>query len=113
MKEKEIWKDIKGYEGLYEVSSFGRVKSLRGWNGKEYILREVDAPNGYERAEDLRFTFENNDEIIELVNKRILHVQTAKTGESLFGPYMIGMSLLLVSIVLILFRRKLLKLIYR
>ncbi len=40
MKEKEIWKDIKGYEGLYEVSSFGRVKSLRGWNGKEYILRE-------------------------------------------------------------------------
>jgi hypothetical protein len=26
--EKEIWKDIKGYEGLYQVSSLGRVKSL-------------------------------------------------------------------------------------
>lgn len=25
---EEIWKDIKGYEGLYQVSSFGRVKSL-------------------------------------------------------------------------------------
>jgi hypothetical protein len=24
----EIWKDIKGYEGLYQVSSIGRVKSL-------------------------------------------------------------------------------------
>lgn len=24
----EIWKEIKGYEGLYEVSSEGRVKSL-------------------------------------------------------------------------------------
>ena len=24
---KEIWKDIKGYEGLYQVSNFGRVKS--------------------------------------------------------------------------------------
>lgn len=24
----EIWKDILGYEGLYQVSSFGRVKSL-------------------------------------------------------------------------------------
>lgn len=23
---KEIWKDIKGYEGLYQVSNFGRVK---------------------------------------------------------------------------------------
>lgn len=26
---KEIWKDIKGYEGLYKVSNKGRVKSLR------------------------------------------------------------------------------------
>ena len=27
-EEKEEWKDVVGYEGLYEVSSFGRVKSL-------------------------------------------------------------------------------------
>lgn len=26
---KEIWKDIKGYEGLYQVSNLGRVKSLK------------------------------------------------------------------------------------
>ena len=25
---KEIWKDINGYEGLYQVSNLGRVKSL-------------------------------------------------------------------------------------
>ena len=25
----EIWKPIKGYEGLYEVSNFGRIKSLK------------------------------------------------------------------------------------
>jgi len=25
---KEIWKDVKGYEGLYQVSNVGRVKSL-------------------------------------------------------------------------------------
>ena len=24
----EIWKDIKGYEGLYQISNYGRVKSL-------------------------------------------------------------------------------------
>lgn len=24
----EVWKDIKGYEGLYQVSNLGRVKSL-------------------------------------------------------------------------------------
>ena len=26
---EEVWKDIEGYEGLYEVSNFGRIKSLR------------------------------------------------------------------------------------
>ena len=26
---KEIWKDIEGYEGLYQVSNFGRVKNIR------------------------------------------------------------------------------------
>ncbi len=26
--EKEIWKDIPNYEGLYQVSSVGRVKSV-------------------------------------------------------------------------------------
>ena len=25
---EEVWKDIKGYEGLYQVSNLGRVKSL-------------------------------------------------------------------------------------
>ena len=25
----EIWKDIKGYEGFYQVSNLGRVKSVR------------------------------------------------------------------------------------
>ncbi len=28
----EIWKDVKGYEGLYQVSNLGRIKSLpRSW----------------------------------------------------------------------------------
>lgn len=26
--EKEIWRDVQGYEGLYQVSNLGRVKSL-------------------------------------------------------------------------------------
>ena len=25
---KEVWKDIKGFEGFYQVSNMGRVKSL-------------------------------------------------------------------------------------
>ena len=36
--EKEIWKDIKGYEGLYQVSNLGRVKSL--YDGRYNKFRE-------------------------------------------------------------------------
>lgn len=28
MEQEEIWRDIEGYEGLYQVSNLGRVKSL-------------------------------------------------------------------------------------
>ena len=36
---KEIWKDIEGYEGKYQVSNMGRVKTLNYRNsGKEQIL---------------------------------------------------------------------------
>ena len=40
--EKEIWKDVPGYEGLYQVSSFGRVRSLDRmvWGGKAYYFKE-------------------------------------------------------------------------
>ena len=32
---KEEWKDIPGYEKLYQVSNKGRVKSLIRWNGSQ------------------------------------------------------------------------------
>ena len=41
----EHWKAIAGYEGLYEVSDLGRVKSL--WNGKEKILKPGKNTWGY------------------------------------------------------------------
>lgn len=48
---KEIWKDIMGYEDLYQVSNLGRIKSLRQCTKhhkeKEYILKPSLANNGY------------------------------------------------------------------
>ena len=52
----ELWKDIKGYEGLYKVSSLGRVKRLNRIvtehtgnirHLKEKILKGGKYPNGY------------------------------------------------------------------
>ena len=47
--ENEIWRDVVGYEGLYKVSNFGRVKSLKDNNGKyrEKILKFAKNNKGY------------------------------------------------------------------
>ena len=35
----EIWKDIAGYEGLYQVSNFGNVRSFKNLNGRGVVLK--------------------------------------------------------------------------
>ena len=45
---KEVWRDIEGYEGLYQVSDQGRVKSLgRKWSKSERTLKPVVRHDGY------------------------------------------------------------------
>ena len=46
---KEEWRDIRGYEGLYQVSNLGRVKSLRNNHGqfREKILKICSNKLGY------------------------------------------------------------------
>ena len=62
MNNKEIWKDVKGYEGLYQVSSKGRVKSLDRYcltkkGNKRFracrILKPYTQKDGYKQV-DLR-----------------------------------------------------------
>lgn len=55
MEEKEIWRDVKGYENIYQVSNLGRVKSLeRVVNGrwgkysvKSKLLTNYVSKSGY------------------------------------------------------------------
>lgn len=51
---KEIWKDIKGYEGLYQISNFGNVKSLPKCAGrskrKEKLITAHLDKDGYLRV---------------------------------------------------------------
>ena len=42
--QKEIWKDIKGYEGIYKISNLGRVKS------KRKINYGYKSSNGYKKT---------------------------------------------------------------
>lgn len=62
----EVWKDINGYEGLYQISNFGRVKRLarevlykdgRKYNYKEKIMNDFKTHKGYSI---ISFTINNN-----------------------------------------------------
>lgn len=45
---EEIWKDIEGFEGLYQVSNLGRVKHLEGYNHcSDFILMPFKNNKGY------------------------------------------------------------------
>lgn len=45
---EEIWKDIDGFEGLYQISNFGNVKSLNyGKRGYAKIIVPKENCNGY------------------------------------------------------------------
>ena len=44
---KEEWKDIDGYEGLYMVSSYGRIKSIPRKGTKGCIIRPSFSGSGY------------------------------------------------------------------
>lgn len=47
MTREEVWKPIIGYEGLYEVSSKGRVRSLPFKHSRCKILKLVPKKKGY------------------------------------------------------------------
>ena len=43
---KEVWKDIRGFEGIYKISNFGRIKSFKRVEDG-YILSNKNSKNGY------------------------------------------------------------------
>lgn len=74
--EEEIWKDIKGWEGLYQVSNLGRVKSLprlhdaiHPYMTKEKILKP--RVSGYQR-EYLAVVLHNNDRVKQIKVHRLV-----------------------------------------
>ena len=47
---QEIWKDIRGYEKLYQVSNLGRVKSYPRQGTKGKIIKQWEDKDGYLRV---------------------------------------------------------------
>lgn len=48
---KQCWKEIPGYEGLYQVSNTGRVRSLNyNGTGKTKVLKQATNKDGYKKV---------------------------------------------------------------
>jgi len=62
---EEIWKDIPNYEGAYQVSSLGKVKSLK-W-GKERVLKFKKDRYGYTRVDLCKEGEKKNHKVHRLV----------------------------------------------
>lgn len=43
----EIWKDIEGYEGLYKISSLGRVSTTKRKGTNQHVISQHDDRHGY------------------------------------------------------------------
>lgn len=60
----EIWKDIKGYEGYYQVSNLGRVKSMerKVWNRFQWIIKpeKILSPRYNDKGYICYALFKNN-----------------------------------------------------
>lgn len=64
---QEVWKDIRGFEGIYQVSSFGRVKRLNTWVGNQHtykILNKERFLNPWKSYKDYDYYY-----CVELRNK--------------------------------------------
>ena len=71
VKEPEIWKPIEGYEGLYEISSWGRSRSLDRVIFHPHIKCEI-----VRRGKVLRQCLSNNYYSVELCSKGVRKRQT-------------------------------------
>ncbi len=47
---KEVWKSIEGYEGMYEISNLGRIKSFKADKQNGKILKLKNSTSGYSKC---------------------------------------------------------------
>lgn len=110
-----IWKDIPGYEGLYQVSNFGEVKSFYKFRDgkKERILKHAINDSGYKivvltknkKPKSLRVhrlvaltfidNFENKPQVNHIdgnkLNNNINNLEWCTNGENEKHAYKLGL----------------------
>lgn len=95
----EVWKDVKNYEGLYQVSNFGNVKRISSFRGvnkqylNDYYLKPLDNGKGYYRIKLSKNSFSKRVMLHRIIaeafiyntnnNKVINHINGNKKDNSI------------------------------
>lgn len=75
----EVWKDVDGFEGHYQVSNHGRVRSIK----KEALVLKGDyQPNGYKRVYLWKDGRKYNKLVHRLVASDVNHIDEDKTNNN-------------------------------
>ena len=76
---EEIWKDVVGYEGYYQVSNLGNVRSLIMWDGQKYRerlspykLKQSHTTTGYKKVELSKEGIRKSKKVHRLVAKSFI-----------------------------------------
>lgn len=96
---EEFWKDIPGYEGFYQVSNTGKIKSFIFYNGKltssrARLLKPLLTKSGYTRVRltnkygDRKYIYIHRIVLTTFVGKsplQVNHINGIKTDNNLFN----------------------------
>lgn len=63
----ELWVDIVGYEGLYQISNFGNVKRLASWHCRKDRLLRFNVIRGYHIVKLSKLAVKTNFSVHRLV----------------------------------------------
>lgn len=77
--ENEIWKPIKGYEGLYEISSFGKVLTVKRQGTSGGFVKVTVRKDGYIQVLLSKDGKQKNHLVHRLVATAFLPMQTGKS----------------------------------
>lgn len=72
--EEEVWKDIKGYEGLYKLSNYGRVKNKKGKIVQAYDSKKKGKETPYKRINLYKNGKKKQYVVARLVAKHFLDI---------------------------------------
>jgi hypothetical protein len=70
---EEIWKDIKGYEGLYQASNLGNIRSLKRFTTNGKVLKGVPDKDNYLKVTLSKNSIRKNHCIHRLIARTFLN----------------------------------------